>query len=249
MSSKNMKNGHKNNTGKSGLDESMSAFMDGEASEFEFHRLLRECSNDGALKQKWSRYHFLSAHLRGEIHRGSASFRAKAARSERLGHNLLSRIHNQLAKEGVPGYQTSEQETQVKLEVSRTAEQPKSQSQATRPTFSHLFWQTGQGAIAASVAVAVIISSQLLNQDIVQDTSMAASEQTSQSGEVLFNGNYAPTEFNRIPRLNASMSGINNMNASSQDRLRRAVYQEFVGETQEQIEIPVNFSVTRELQK
>ncbi len=249
MSNKSTKNGHKDNTGKSGLDESLSAFMDGEASEFEFHLLLRECSNEGALKQKWSRYHFLSAHLRGEIHQGSASFRAKAGSSERLGHDLLSRIHNQLAEEGVPGFQATEQEAQQSQVLSRTAEQTESQPQTARTAYSHLFWKTGQGAIAASVALAVIISAQLLNQDLAQEASMVVAEQTPQPGEVLFNGNYAPTEFNRIPRLNASMTGVDDLNAASQDRLRRAVYQEFVGETQAQVEIPVNFSVNRELQQ
>ena len=249
MSNKNTKNGHKDNTGKSGLDESLSAFMDGEASEFEFHRLLRECSNSGALKQKWSRYHFLSAHLRGEIHQGSASFRAKAGSSERLGHDLLSRIHTQLAEEGVPGFQASEQETPQSQLVTGTAEQTKHQAQANSSSYGYLFWKTGQGAIAASVALAVIVSAQLLNQDKAQEEAMAIAEQVPQSGEVLFNGNYAPTEFNRIPRLNASMSGIEDANAAPQDRLRRAVYQEFVGETQEQVEIPVNFSITREIQQ
>lgn len=44
------------------LQESLSALMDGEASELEIRRLLKSSDEDfGALRQQWSRYHLASA--------------------------------------------------------------------------------------------------------------------------------------------------------------------------------------------
>jgi negative regulator of sigma E activity len=247
MSSKKSKNNSNNASRDETLHESLSAFMDGEASEFEYHRLLRECSSDGHLKQKWSRYHLLSAHLRGEIHQGSASFRARANSSSQAGRDLLARIHNQLAEEGVPGFTAAAQKIIPQQSTSAGPVAGKQQIQAELRE-STLIWKIGQGAIAASVALAVIISSQFFDQSIPQSATNQIAEQI-QAPVPEFNDNYAPTEFNRIPSLNAEMAGIEDFNEAARDRLRRAVYQEFVGEPQQQIEIPVNFSVTRENQQ
>lgn len=47
--------------------ESISALMDSEVSELEFHRVLRDISQDGELRQKWHRYHLISAALKHEL--------------------------------------------------------------------------------------------------------------------------------------------------------------------------------------
>lgn len=41
--------------------ESLSAAMDGMCHELELHRLLMECSGDSRLRQRWARYHLVSA--------------------------------------------------------------------------------------------------------------------------------------------------------------------------------------------
>jgi negative regulator of sigma E activity len=41
--------------------ESLSAAMDGVCHELELHRLLMECSGDSRLRQRWVRYHLVSA--------------------------------------------------------------------------------------------------------------------------------------------------------------------------------------------
>ena len=48
------------------LDQSLSAFMDGEASDMEMHRLLKEVSEDTELRNKWKRYHMASSALKGD---------------------------------------------------------------------------------------------------------------------------------------------------------------------------------------
>lgn len=247
MSRKKNKNSSTNTGRDETLHESMSAFMDGEANEFEYHRLLRECSSDDQLKHKWSRYHFISAHLRGEIHQGSASFRARANSGNQAGRDLLARVHAQLAEEGVPGFMAPVQQPVPQQAVTAGYE---TEIQRKHPDLREngLIRKIGQVAIAASVALAVLVSSQLLNQPGPQTVTPQIAEQT-QAQVPEFNGNYAPTEFNRIPSLNAEMAGIEDFNEAATDRLRRAVYQEFVGEPQQQIEIPVNFSVTRDSQQ
>ncbi len=243
MSRKNNKNSSTLTGRDETLHESMSAFMDGEASEFEYHRLLRECASDEQLKRKWSRYHFISAHLRGEIHQGSASFRAKANSGAQTGRDFLARVHAQLAEEGVPGFTAPVQQPVPQQAVTAGSETEIRQKHSDQSEHG-LIWKIGQLAVAASVALTVLLTSQLLNQPGPQTVTPQIAEQT-QAQVPEFNGNYAPTEFNRIPSLNAEMAGIDDFNEVARDRLRRAVYQEFVGEPQEQIEIPVNFSVTR----
>ncbi len=49
------------------LHQSLSAAVDGEASEFELRRLLDEVEENPALRSAWSRYHALSALMQGEL--------------------------------------------------------------------------------------------------------------------------------------------------------------------------------------
>lgn len=47
--------------------ETISALMDGEVSEFELHRVLKEIVQDDELRHKWQRYHMVSAALKSEL--------------------------------------------------------------------------------------------------------------------------------------------------------------------------------------
>ena len=48
------------------LDQSLSALMDGEATDIELHRLLKEVSEGSELRDKWKRYHMVSSALKGD---------------------------------------------------------------------------------------------------------------------------------------------------------------------------------------
>jgi len=48
------------------LDQSLSALMDGEATDMELHRLLKEVSEGSELRDKWKRYHMVSSALKGD---------------------------------------------------------------------------------------------------------------------------------------------------------------------------------------
>lgn len=48
------------------LEESLSALMDGEATEMETHRLLKAVAEDPQLRDRWKRYHMASATIKGE---------------------------------------------------------------------------------------------------------------------------------------------------------------------------------------
>jgi sigma-E factor negative regulatory protein RseA len=48
------------------LEESLSALMDGEATEMETHRLLKALAGNSQLRDRWKRYHMASAAIKGE---------------------------------------------------------------------------------------------------------------------------------------------------------------------------------------
>ena len=49
------------------LEQSLSAFMDAEATDMEMHRLLKEVSENPELRAKWKRYHMVSSALNGDV--------------------------------------------------------------------------------------------------------------------------------------------------------------------------------------
>lgn len=209
------------------LAESLSAMMDDEASEFEFRRVLKESAADTEVKYKWERYHMLSAVLRGDLDRHSVK------PENRKHSDLLSRIHEQLADEGVAGFSASSRAEGVKT---RSAE----------GAMEVFMKRLGQGAIAASVAAAVLIGANSINSTVDVATQLELAAQEEPNNLPLFNDNYSPTQFSRVPRVDSELVGVADSDAAARDRLIQAVYQEFVGEPQESIELPVNFSITRE---
>ena len=46
------------------LEQSLSALMDGEATEMETHRILKAVAEDQQLREKWKRYHMASAAIK-----------------------------------------------------------------------------------------------------------------------------------------------------------------------------------------
>jgi sigma-E factor negative regulatory protein RseA len=58
------------------LEQSLSALMDGEASEMETHRLLKAVAEDPQLRDRWKRYHMASATIKGDAVATSVDYSA-----------------------------------------------------------------------------------------------------------------------------------------------------------------------------
>jgi sigma-E factor negative regulatory protein RseA len=69
--------------------ESVSALMDGEASELDLRRVLKAAGQDPAVADSWQRYHLVRASLQQEVHRRPAV-------------NLLAGINARLAEDDQP---------------------------------------------------------------------------------------------------------------------------------------------------
>ena len=220
------------NTGKEKLTEAMSALMDNEASEFEFRRILKECESNETLKNKWERFHLLSSLMKGEL--GNMSIANETERNSELKRpDLLSRINAELDGKS----------------DSKTHASAADKNQEAVANQSHSFGRLGQGAIAASVALVVLITGGMFSPFAAQEAEFADLQLADQAGiaeenELQFDDAYSPSQFSRIPQLSTELAGTETLDDEvARDRLRQAVFQEFVGEPQESIELPVNFNV------
>jgi len=226
------------NVGKEKLKESMSALMDNEANEFEFRRVLKECENNEDLKLKWGRFHLLSAAIRGELDNSiNAGFSLKSVIKEEsegsiVRPDLLSRINAELDGMG-------ENATSSSL-VNKS-----DGGESTNRSQTGAFRRLGQGAIAASVAAIVLIAGGSLNPMMSQEVELrlAGQSEVLEDSVPEFDDAYSPSEFSRVPRLNTEFAGTESLNEAGRVRLRQAVFQEFVGEPQESVEVLVNFNV------
>ncbi len=231
--------------GQEKLKESLSALMDNEASEFEFRRILKESEANPELKQKWERFHMLSAAIRGEldstIDAGSAVISSDAGKSDEKRPDLLSRINAEL--DGLDGIDSRERED-LTSEASN-AQNKTDRRNAVNSNHSGIFKRFGQGAIAASVAAIVFIAGGSLNPSVPSGIEMQIAEQAEATENIMpeFNDAYSPSEFSRVPQLNTEIAGTESTDEAARVRLRQAVFQEFVGEPQESLELPVNFNV------
>ena len=72
------------------LEQSLSALMDGEATEMETHRLLKAVAEDPELRDRWKRYHMTSATMKGDSVATSVDYSAaiSAAIDQEPAHRL-----------------------------------------------------------------------------------------------------------------------------------------------------------------
>ena len=84
-----------------------------------------------------------------------------------------------------------------------------------------------------------------LNSKMPQETELQLTAQSDILEDMVpeFDDTYSPSEFSRLPQLNTEFAGTELLDEAARVRLRRAVFQEFVGEPQEFLELPVNFNV------
>ena len=227
--------------GQEKLKESLSALMDNEASEFEFRRILKESEANPELKQKWERFHMLSAAIRGEldnrINAGLPIVSSEADKSGEKRPDLLARINAEL--DGVA------RDIEAGSDAASSALPYTGSANTDNTNTTSIFKRLGQGAIAASVAAIVLIAGGRLNSLQPYGAEMQMAEQTQLVEESVpkFNDTYSPSQFSRVPQFNTEVAGNESTDDAARVRLRQAVFQEFVGEPQESLELPVNFSV------
>ena len=135
--------------------EEMSALMDGEATDLEIRRVLRNIEQDQSICEKWSRFQVISAVLKGETHGQAARWQAV---------DLSARISLALEQEpchkGVPGAVARKGIGEVFI----------------RP-FANV-------AVAASVSAAVILGWQSINRQQVNVSGPVAMAPAPASGAV-----------------------------------------------------------------
>ncbi|MGY8817749.1 MAG: sigma-E factor negative regulatory protein [Pseudomonadales bacterium] len=224
--------------GKENLQEALSALMDNEASEFEFRRILKECRSNDDLKLKWQSFHLLSAAIKGEldnsIEAGFLVFNEKTENAVEKRSDFLSRINAEL-----DGIDAKNERASSLTSFSKVAGANSIFNKRIR-----MFERLGQGAIAASVAVIVLVAGGVLNPLSTEESKRQFAEQlNSESILPTFDDTYMPSEFNFIPQLYTEYSEVELLDEVARIRLRQAVFQDFVGEPQESIELPVNFNV------
>ncbi|WP_231757666.1 sigma-E factor negative regulatory protein [Microbulbifer elongatus] len=139
------------------LNESLSAFMDGEASELEIQRLLKESdaassASGGELNERWSRYQLAASVMRGE----------KVAPVD-LG--LAASISAAIAEE--PPLQSAE---------------PAPANDTHHDVTRSRWWRPlSRGAVAATVAFAAVLGVQQMQAPQTQDDLVAESERPQQA--------------------------------------------------------------------
>lgn len=190
------------------LNEALSALMDGEADELELRRILRELPSSPELYAAWKRYHSVRASLQQDIHRDPAV-------------DLLPGFHTRLG---------AEQNTQEFVHQGPLGLVLRSR------IGSRIVRYLGQGAIAASVAVAALMGFSVLE---TADTSTpAASHLVAEVAEA--------TDAGATPALNgefnaAEVSRTVAFDVEAFDRLEQAVYRE-LSELPPPEQIPVNYN-------
>lgn len=156
------------------LNESLSALVDDEASEFEVHRLLAAAQENTDIRKRWHRYQVARAALKGDI-------------VDMATTQFADRIRNAIA----------DVDLDESLPSDHAAASGGNSTAAKTPPARRWKAHAGRAAIAASFAAAVLVGSQQLNLIAFNDD--AATEDFAQ--QALEPAPSAPTSVN-IPTIN-----------------------------------------------
>jgi sigma-E factor negative regulatory protein RseA len=129
------------------VNESLSALVDGEASDLELRRILK--SEDAELNQRWQRYQLASAAIRGERDLGFASI------------DLSLSISRAIANEPATSH------------TSETSFNEESEKSTAKDKVVSLWSNIGRFAVAASVAGAVVVGVQFSSNDLTNTVALA----------------------------------------------------------------------------
>ncbi|MDC1528597.1 sigma-E factor negative regulatory protein [Gammaproteobacteria bacterium] len=196
------------------LYESLSALMDDETDQLELRRLLKEMEESGVEAEKSD-----LSDLKAKWHRYHViSSACKQEIHSSPSCNLLGRIQAELENDAVP-----------------SAELPAQKSSLRK---KGIFQILGQGAIAATVALAVLFTADLV---MVSDSPSAAANNTELAG--------SQTQSNSLPELTGELNPSTQtrvavqtaLDADEMSRLERVVSEE-LDETLENLEIPAIFA-------
>jgi sigma-E factor negative regulatory protein RseA len=122
--------------------EEMSALMDGEATELEFHRVLKCCEMDDELRASWRRYHVVRSVVRGE-----ARDKAMLTKSSMdMSLDIATAVSQAIADE--PSY--ADESDNVLMKNDQVA------SKKSNPWVDKVLRPFGSVAVAASVSAMVI---------------------------------------------------------------------------------------------
>ena len=196
------------------LYESLSALMDDETDQLELRRLLKEMEESGVEAEKSD-----LSDLKAKWHRYHViSSACKQEIHSSPSCNLLGRIQAELENDAVP-----------------SAELPAQKSSLRK---KGIFQILGQGAIAATVALAVLFTADLV---MVSDSPSAAANNTELAG--------SQTQSNSLPELTGELNPSTQTRVAVQtaldvdemSRLERVVSEE-LDETLENREIPAIFA-------
>ena len=196
------------------LYELLSALMDDETDQLELRRLLKEMEESGVEAEKSD-----LSDLKAKWHRYHViSSACKQEIHSSPSCNLLGRIQAELENDAVP-----------------SAELPAQKSSLRK---KGIFQILGQGAIAATVALAVLFTADLV---MVSDSPSAAANNTELAG--------SQTQSNSLPELTGELNPSTQtrvavqtaLDADEMSRLERVVSEE-LDETLENREIPAIFA-------
>lgn len=165
--------------------ESLSAFVDNEASEIERHRVLKNFSADAELRDKWRRYHVIGSVMRRERHIASRVDVSAAVAAAIAGEPAVAASSSSQGAAAAGGSVV--------------------QSAGTKR------WQAlvGKTAVAASFAVAIVMGvNQFSSQDTLSQPAQIASAPQAEKSAVTT----APTGFD-VPVPAARTVGTNSLSA------------------------------------
>lgn len=141
------------------IKESLSALVDGEADELEIRRVLNQTENDEALREQWARYQQIGSVLRGE-----------PASTTDLSTGIMQ------ALDGLPM-----DEVPASRDIPANASLAEETASANEAQPRRMGWLTS-GAVAASVALAVLLGARLTESpDVLNGASVPAMAATGVS--------------------------------------------------------------------
>jgi sigma-E factor negative regulatory protein RseA len=190
------------------VNELVSALIDGEASEIEIHRLLRQMKDNDAHREVWVTYQETRQILRSGSQGGSSALHL--SRHQHL--ELHRRISDAIAEDDV--------HTSTDTNANKTV----------APSFrSKAYYKPAAGlAIAASLVVAVFVGFQPQVTDVANNTNQASEPSTVQPAPIVAQPVLAQPVVNEIAKQNSGPVNepeLRELDGEGQKRLRAYLYQ------------------------
>ena len=164
------------------IAESLSALVDGEASDLEIRRILKACDKDPSLRRRWARYQLVGQLLKNSQPVEKNSLNVDA--------DLSERIRSSIAKENSVNVGSSQIKTNLKSTPNQQVVEIDHVASKSKQNLKSMLPDIGRFAVAASVAAVVILAAQYTATDYPSSTvTVAASESPAPlSEQVVYEG-------------------------------------------------------------